>query len=77
MNRFVPLRIITGYTFLKSGLTIDKIAASVKNEDYYGAAISDEGFLYGVPSFIESMEKINKKYEIGMSLKIEEDYFVL
>lgn len=77
MNRFVPLRIISGYSFLQSGLTIDKIASSIKNEDYYGAGISDNGVLYGVPSFIEKLEKIAKKYVIGMALNIEGDNFVL
>ena len=59
---FAPLRIISGYSFLKSGLTIDKIAASVTKEGFSGAGLSDEGFLYGVPSFVEAMEKAKKGY---------------
>lgn len=76
MNRFVPLRIISGYSFLKSGLTIYKIAASIKKEDFYGAGLSDLGVLYGVPSFVDEIEKLDKKYAIGMSLELD-DHFVL
>ena len=73
-NRFVPLRIISGYSFLQSGLTIDKIAASIKKNDYFGAGLSDYGVLYGVPSFIEEMEKINKPYLIGLSISLDYDF---
>ena len=52
MNRFVPLRIISGYSFLQSGLTMERIATSVKKEDYYGAGLADFGVLYGLPEFV-------------------------
>ena len=71
--KFAPLRIITGYSFLQSGLTINKVQASIKNGDFYGAGISDYGVLYGVPSFIEAMESIDKKYVIGLSISLEDD----
>ena len=72
--RFAPLRIITGYSFLQSGLTIDKVKASIKKNDFYGAGISDYGVLYGVPSFIEAMESIDRKYIVGLSVSLEDDY---
>lgn len=71
--RFVPLRIITGYSFLQSGLTMNKVFASIKKNDFYGAGISDFGVLYGVPSFIEGMEKDKRKYIIGLSISLEDD----
>ena len=72
--RFAPLRIISGYSFLQSGLTIDKIASSIKKNDFYGAGLSDFGVLSGVPNFIEKLEKIEKKYIIGMSISLEDDF---
>ena len=73
--RFAPLRIISGYSFLSSGLTIDKIATSVKKNDYFGAGLADEGVLYGAPSFLESLKKINKPTLIGCAFHFD-DYFV-
>lgn len=74
---FAPLRIISGYSFLKSGLTIDKIAASVTKEGFSGAGLSDEGFLYGVPSFVEAMEKAKKGYLIGLAVNFDNNSLVL
>ena len=74
---FAPLRIISGYSFLKSGLTIEKIADSVAKEGFSGAAISDLNTLYGVPSFIEAMEKLNKGYLIGMEVNVDNNFLVL
>lgn len=64
---FTPLRIISGYSFLKSGLTIEKIAKEVASNNYPGAGLADFNYLYGVPSFIESLQKANKKTIIGLS----------
>ena len=74
---FVPLHIVSGYTFLSSGLTIEKIQTSVKSNDYFGAAITDKGVLYGVPSFIKSMEDINKKFLVGLEVEIDNDFICL
>ena len=63
-NNFAPLRIISGYSFLKSGLTMDRISASIKKNDYYGAGLSDFGVLYGVPSFVDSVKKLGKKSKV-------------
>lgn len=74
---FVPLRIISGYSFLQSGLTIEKIAQSVSANKYIGAGLSDSSFLYGMPSFIKEMSKAKKKYIIGLEIKAEELNLVL
>ena len=74
---FAPLRIISGYSFLKSGLTIEKIAESVAKEGFSGAGLADSNCLYGVPSFIEAMEKIKKRYLVGLELNIEDNFLVL
>lgn len=71
---FAPLHIVSGYSFLKSGLTVNKIQKSVKENDYFGAAICDEKVLYGVPEFIKAMDEINKPYLIGMQLELQGDF---
>ncbi len=74
---FVPLRIISCYSFLKSGLTIDKIVKSVATHKYVGAAISDSSYLYGAPSFIKEMKKAGKKPLIGLEANIDGIILVL
>ena len=49
---FVPLRIISGYSFLQSGLTMEKISHSVLSSGYLGAGLADFNYLYGVPFFL-------------------------
>jgi len=74
---FAPLNVISCYTFLRSGLTIERIISGVKKNDYFGCAICDEKVMYGVPSFINSMEKIDKKYLVGLSIEVEEESLCL
>ena len=77
MNDFVPLRIISCYSFLQSGLTIEKIAFSVKTNDYFGMGLCDNGVLFGVPSFVKASESIKKPYIIGMEVNVNDDYLCL
>ena len=67
---FIPLRIISGYSFLQSGLTMEKISHSVLSSGYLGAGLADFNYLYGVPHFFEEMNKIKKKAIIGISVLI-------
>ena len=77
MNNFVPLRIISCYSFLQSGLTIEKIAQSVNKNDYFGLGLCDNGVLFGVPNFIKASEKIKKPYVVGLEVHINEDSICL
>jgi len=74
---FVPLRIISGYSFLQSGLTMEKISHSVFSNNYLGAGLADFNYLYGVPHFFEEMNKIKKKAIIGISVLINDYSLVL
>lgn len=74
---FVPLRVISGYSFLKSGLTMDKISHSILSSGYSGAGLADFNYLYGVPHFFEEMNKIKKKAIIGISVLINDYSLVL
>ena len=77
MNNFVPLRIISCYSFLQSGLTIEKIAQSVHKNDYFGLGLCDNGVLFGVPAFIKASERIKKPYVVGLEVHVNEDVICL
>ena len=74
---FAPLRIISEYSFLKSGLLVSKIGDSIKKGGFSGASISDLNVLYGIPSFIKEMDKNGKKYLVGMEVIIDDTHLVL
>ncbi|MFA7192718.1 MAG: DNA polymerase III subunit alpha [Bacilli bacterium] len=68
---FAPLRIHSGYSFLKSGLTIDRIISAVKTHGYYGAALADLNVMHGVPDFIMKMEHAKYPYLIGLETEVD------
>ena len=74
---FAPLHIVSGYSFLQSGLTSERISKSIKDNDYFGAAIADKEVMYGVTSFIKGMDLIKKPYLIGEEFEIEGDSICL
>ena len=77
MNNFVPLRIISCYSFLQSGLTIEKITQSVHKNDYSGFGLCDNGVLFGVPHFVKASERIKKPYVVGLEVHVNEDVICL
>ena len=58
MNNFVPLRIVSCYSFLQSGLTIERIQSSVIKNEYFGMGLCDNGVMYGVPPFAKAGDTI-------------------
>ena len=58
--KFAPLHIVTGYSFLQSGLTMEKVARAIKSNNYFGGAISDNEVMYGIPEFAKELTKLNK-----------------
>ena len=74
---FAPLHIVSGYSFLQSGLASERISKSIKDNDYFGAAIADKEVMYGVTSFIKGMDLIKKPYLIGEEFEIEGDSICL
>ena len=75
--KFAPLHVISGYSFLQSGLTIDKIAKSIKSNNYFGAGISDREVLYGLPEFVKSLGDIKKPYLLGEEIEVDGDTLCL
>ena len=77
MNNFVPLRVVSCYSFLQSGLTMERIATGVNKNAYLGVGLCDKGVMYGVPEFIKTMESIKKPAIIGLEVNLEEDTICL
>ena len=71
MNKFVPLHIISGYSFLQSGLTIKRIVKSIRENGYSGAGLADINGMYGFPEFSHALEEMNLPYILGVSFVIE------
>ena len=71
--RFVPLHVVSGYSFLQSGLTMERIINGLKTNDYFGMGISDNEVMYGIPPFVKAMEKVGKPYIVGESFNIDGD----
>ena len=72
MSIFAPLHIKSGYSFLRSGLTIQKIASAVKKQDYYGAGLTDDA-LFGAHEFFDSLKEIKKPAILGMEIVLNND----
>lgn len=71
MSKFVPLHVISGYSLLKSGLTIKRIETALKKNDYPAMGLTDEGILSGLPPFVHMCKLYNKPYVLGMSINVE------
>lgn len=70
---FVPLHVISGYSLLKSGLTVKAIAEAVNKSNFLGVGISDIGNLSCVPPLAKELDRYNKKLVVGMSVDINGD----
>ena len=77
MNNFVPLRVVSCYSFLQSGLTMERIATGVSKNDYFGVGLCDKGVMYGIPSFIKTIEAIKKPSIVGVEVECENDTLCL
>ena len=77
MSKFAPIHIISGYSLLRSGLTMKRIETALKKEDYFGMGLTDEGILSGFPPFAHLMKDNNKPYVLGLSLQVEENDIVV
>ena len=53
---------------------MEKIAASVYKNGYFGLGLADNGVLFGVPEFVKASEKIKKPYVIGLELHVNDDF---
>lgn len=68
--KFAPLHITTGYSFLQSGLTIEKISKSVQTNGYFSFAITDKDVMYGIPEYVHKMKDLKLPYIVGMEITL-------
>ncbi|NMV82781.1 MAG: PHP domain-containing protein, partial [Erysipelotrichia bacterium] len=68
---FIPLHVYTGYSFLQSGITIDKYIKALKKRGYRGSGISDINSLSGIPEFFINLQREKLIPLVGMDLDID------
>ena len=56
---------------------MERIATGVSKNEYFGVGLSDKGVMYGVPSFIKTMEAFKKPTIIGIETKVDDDTICL
>ena len=66
---FVPLKITTEYTLLKSTIKIEELISFLKNNNITSCAICDDN-LYGIMAFYNKMINNNLKPVIGLNIKL-------
>lgn len=67
---FSPLHIRSGYSFLKSGLTMDRLFQTIKKANYSSLALTDLGFLFGYPTFVKLANENHMHYGLGMEVQV-------
>ena len=70
MSKFAPINIVSGFSFLQSGLTIDKIQTAIKKNDYFGMGLADNEVMHGVPAFIKAAGSIGKPFVVGIRIEL-------
>lgn len=68
--KFVPLRIRSGYTFLQSGFTMEKLFFHLKKGNFTSAGLADFGVLYGAPSFFSYAQKYQIQPVLGLEVPV-------
>ncbi len=66
---FIPLHIYSGFSYLQSGLTIEKIAKVVKANGYEYCGLCDNGSLSGIAPFEHLIKGVGSKPVFGMDIQ--------
>ncbi|MCQ2743118.1 MAG: DNA polymerase III subunit alpha [Bacilli bacterium] len=69
--RLVPLHVYSGYSFLRSGLSVPRIASLCKKYGHSYVALSDYGALSGFPELYHVLEGSNILPVYGMDVEVE------
>ena len=75
--QFVPLHVYSGYSFLRSGLSIAKIVGMAKKNGYSTVGLSDFETLSGYPEFYHTLEKYETKPVFGLDVVIDDVLYSL
>ena len=68
---FVPLHIYSGYSFLRSGLTVKKIVAESYKQGYFGVALTDLNSMTGYPELNNLVKKTPMLSCFGLDVEID------
>ncbi len=77
MNDFLPLHIRTGYTFLSSGILLNRLLKKAKELNYKYLGIADLEVMYAIPEFNSLANEYGIKPIFGMDIECEKYYFSL
>lgn len=67
---FIPLHVYSEYSFLNSGLTLDKYFSFAKKHKLNILGVSDFQVMFSFPAFVELAKKHNIKPILGMDVKL-------
>ncbi|GGJ96837.1 DNA polymerase III subunit alpha [Lentibacillus kapialis] len=79
---FTHLQVRSGYSFMKSTITVEKLAEKAKELEFDALALTDEHVLYGAIPFYKACQQNGIKPIIGMNVMVtsseeEPDYCIL
>ena len=80
MNSFTPLHIYSGYSYLKSGLILNKIPSIAKTKGFSSVGLCDIGTMNGYAPFFHECKRIGVNPVFGFDIEFEEgilSFFVL
>lgn len=72
---FIPLHVYSGYSFLQSGLNLEKYVKALKKGSFLGSGLSDFELLTGLPHFDKILKRNGLKPLLGLDLEIDELVF--
>ena len=75
--QFIPLHVYTGYSFLKSGLSLGKLLGLNKKEGLSFSAISDFQSMSGFPDLCSLSSSISAKPVYGYDIEVEGNLYSL
>ncbi|KGX89102.1 DNA polymerase III subunit alpha [Pontibacillus litoralis] len=68
---FVHLQVRSGYSFMKSTNTIEKLVATAKQKGFTALALTDEGVMHGAISFYQTCQAYGIKPILGLTAYVE------
>ncbi|MBM7648836.1 DNA polymerase-3 subunit alpha [Bacillus ectoiniformans] len=71
---YVHLQIQTGYSLLKSPISVDKLVHKGKQLGYEAMAITDHNVMYGAIPFYKACKKAGMKPIIGLTADVKSEY---
>ncbi|MBP5694386.1 MAG: PHP domain-containing protein, partial [Bacilli bacterium] len=73
MANFIPLHIHTGYSFLESGILLERLFNQAQKYNYQYLGITDFEAMYGIPEFNMYAKKNNITPIFGIDLSVDEN----